>query len=59
MEGAHVKDYEQPRIEDYGDLQSLTAGCLDAVGGDSLVPTGGKNGLSFGHHLSQPACTSA
>lgn len=54
-----MKDYEQPRIEDYGDLQSLTAGCLDAVGGDSLVPTGGKNGLSFGHHLSQPACTSA
>lgn len=45
--------YTKPTVTDYGTLQDLTADCGGATGGDAFVPSGSRNGISFG--TSNPA----
>jgi hypothetical protein len=55
------KDYETPRIIDYGGLQELTASCAFGTGGDKSFPTGhDAGGTSFGKSFesSEIQCTS-
>jgi hypothetical protein len=49
------REYERPRIVDYGSLQELTAACAEGGGGDAYT----KGGPSFG--VSNPVykCKSA
>jgi hypothetical protein len=37
--------YETPRVVDYGDLQTLTADCYGATGGDAAYPGAGTSGF--------------
>lgn len=39
------KQYETPRVVDYGDLQKLTADCYGAKGGDAAYPGSGYTGI--------------
>jgi hypothetical protein len=45
-EMAASKDYERPRVVDYGSLQELTAACADGGGGDSFHRGGPTFGIS-------------
>jgi hypothetical protein len=49
--------YETPRVVDYGDLQELTASCLNGTGGDSVFKGSGTvGGYTIG--TSTSVCTS-
>jgi hypothetical protein len=48
--------YEAPRVVDYGDLQELTASCLNGNGGDSVFKGGTVGGYTVGPSTS--VCTS-
>ena len=52
--------YERFHIRDYGSLEELTAGCLTATGGDSLVPSGHLGEFTVGPEVnnSHLQCTS-
>ena len=40
-----VREYEKPRVVDYGDLQELTAGCLGGSTGDAYTAANGGYGV--------------
>jgi hypothetical protein len=43
------RQYEAPRVLDYGGLQELTASCAFGTGGDKSFPSGhDAGGTSFG-----------
>jgi hypothetical protein len=51
------QSYEKPSVVDYGDLQELTASCLNGNGGDSVFKgTGTVGGYTIGPSTS--VCTS-
>jgi hypothetical protein len=51
------QSYETPSVVDYGDLQELTASCLNGNGGDSVFKgTGTVGGYTIGPSTS--VCTS-
>jgi len=52
--------YVKSQVIDYGSLQDLTAGCLGATGGDSMVRSGHIGEFVVGPEInnSQVQCTS-
>lgn len=51
--------YETPQVNDYGDLQELTAACLGGTGGDAFDPSGKAGGYTVGASSPAAGCKSS